>query len=211
MKTSLLYLFLLLSHNSFAAIVQMRTGFDVAFSQLNSFPTVDIDQDDPVIFALIYSSQTLSSVLEPTRAVYNILGSASVEIGAYTWSTSSFELEIWDDLDVLTPTDEITFRAQMDGPTEFEGQLADVSFSFSSFSSDLSFITATSLPTDLSQVNFGALESSGFQLIQEVGTSPTWLISGGDYTEFSINTIPEPSSSILCIIPILGILRRNRT
>ncbi len=210
--------FLLLACSSstvFSAIVRMDVGFEVDSTNLTAYPGTGVQMGDPVLFSITYDSDAtptsyFPSSLDPSEVIYNLQGSAVVTIGSYTWATESFEFVIWDNPDVLTPTDQLTFRGTMTSSPLLGSGSADVVFNFGSLPSDLTFTSSFSLPSFTSDLNFDALENSYFAVGQPSGETPVWSIDGLDYTSFSITTIPEPSSAVFCLISMLGLMRRSR-
>lgn len=193
------------------SVVRLEVDYEASFLNLASYPQVSIEAGDRARFSITYEATSSPSILEPTRARYDLLGSASLTVGGSTWTASSFEFEIWDNLDVLTPSDEFTFRAQMHNPSEFGMPLSDVYFTFSSFSDDLTFINSLQLPKSEDEFNFSAVEGTGFQVIQPSGIRPIWSISGGgSFDRFEITTIPEPSTSTLMVVIFFSLIAQRR-
>jgi hypothetical protein len=205
MKTKIILLLACSSSMAFSALVRMDVGFDVSFVDLSSYPGSGIQVGDSASFSITYDPTSIPSSYfpnssNPSSATYSLLGEAVLTLGTYTWRASAFEFEIWDDLAVLTPTDELSFRATMDSSPSLGGGQADVAFSFGSLASDLTFTSSLSLPDSLDDLNFGALEDSGFSVRQPLGESPIWAVTGGNYTSFTLSTVPEPSTSLLLFL-----------
>jgi hypothetical protein len=188
------------------------------------FTTIAANQN--VKLTLTYdSSQQEDPAREPDtperRAAFSsykiIDGSAKLEIASYTWTVTTYTIEIGNNFPFATPQDFLAIDFRAAPPPEFtllgiDDFYADFYLNIRDYTT-MTFFDDTSLPSsenlfDLTNVNDGGAGISGYP---EVPSTFNWSAGISRPTSYSITTIPEPHSVALIAIALsLGAFRHKR-
>ena len=215
MKAGYFTLFLISWSQLKAATIQLEANFEVFVNNAESiFPSATISSGDLATFTLVYSTG-----LQPNFGdTFEIVGSAILEIGGFSWSATEYELTLSNadpgvPTGILTPTDSLTFRGDLlpNGPALVS--FSSVDLFIQSSATDLTLFSSSNLPEDNSDVNLAAVEISSFSVFPPSGEFPGGFISGigGNSFDVQISIIPEPSSLLLLTsFASTFLYRRNR-
>lgn len=190
----------------------ITTLFSIDFEVLantgtTTHPGVAIEEGQTASFRVTYDPASLPSISASTSAVYDLLGNATLQINGYSWSSSSFQIEISNNRSFIPPAwDQFAFRAEMMPDPLYGSSSHDVMFQVNDDSNNLTFLSSTDLPQETNDLDLSTSLLASFQINPPVGAGESWLISGGpNFNSISITTIPEPSTSFL-FLSFLGLL-----
>lgn len=209
-----IFLFFVISiANLSGAVIQMKIEFDVFQNTAPSiYPSVDFDSGERANFSFVYDTETQPNT---GSSSFSILGSATLEIDGFQWTTDSYQITLIDgdpQSGILTPTDSIAINGNFVPESPFSESFNEFSIFLQSSALDLTFLSSEILPEANSHLNVNALEIAEFSLIPPSGTLPRWIINGIDDGDFNIDiqAIPEPSIAGLFMWPSLLAFGRRR-
>ena len=221
-------IFLFLSVTSLhGATTLLRIESSITFLNGNPNP---LALNIPVTVELIYDDQQAEDYEPPASSPsldadnlassrYSITnGVATVTIGSYVWSSTSYQITIRNDVPFLTKQDSIYITFLTSPPAAFASLgFNETSNIFNYFIQDYSIdgiepmnlLTSSSLPSAGTIIDVNAIDSTEGQ-IYGVATPIKWTAFMSVTNKITVSSIPEPQSSIFIMLSALILAHRKR-
>jgi hypothetical protein len=197
-----------------------RCSLPLCFPGEGPEESMPIIKEDAVKITLTYNSNQVEDDVEQgmtheqqlAYSSYTITnGSIQLDVGSYTWFTTTCRVELGNNYPFLTPQDFLTIRFRAAPPPEFaflgyDEPIDDFYMRILDYQS-MTFLSDTSLPIPGSNFKLESLAMFGGAPIGISGEPIippfNWTLGALQPTSYSITTIPEPQTYGLLGISVL--------